>query len=126
MRGEMENTKSISYEPDGVHIIEGRLASLGKAVVNSKILKDAKSGLQKKKEQAKKKAEQIKNRTNERPIWRYAFGLVLCTLIAVKTNLVRYVFQACFRDGVISLWRAIVAMVLGIFIDGYNNNKKVK
>ena len=122
----MENTKSISYEPDGVHIIEGKLVDWGKAVVNSKILKDAKSGLQKKKEQAKKKAEQIKNRTNERPIWRYAFGLVLCTLIAVKTNLVRYVFQACFRDGVISLWRAIVAMVIGIFIDGYKNNNKVK
>ena len=122
----MENTKSISYEPDGVHIIEGKLVEWGKAVVNSKILKDTKAGLQKKKEQAQKKAEQIKNRANKRPIWRYTFGLVLCTLIAVKTNLVQYVFQACFRDGVISLWRAIVAMVLGIFIDGYNNNRKVK
>jgi len=122
----MENTKSISYEPDGVHIIEGKLVDWGKAVVNSKILKDTKAGLQKKKEQAQKKAEQIKNRANKRPIWRYTFGLVLCTLIAVKTNLVQYVFQACFRDGVINLWRAIVAMVLGIFIDGYNNNRKVK
>ena len=122
----MENTKSISYEPDGVHIIEGKLVNWGKAVVNSKILKDTKAGLQKKKEQVKKKAEQIKNRASTRPIWRYVFGLIICTLVAYKTNLVNYVFKACFRDGVINLWRAIVAMILGATIDGYKSNRKVK
>jgi len=122
----MENTKSIAYEPDGVHIVEGKLVNWGKAIANSKLLKDTKSGLQKKKEQAKKKAQQIKNRASQRPIWRYVFGLILCTLVAYKTNLVQYVFKQCFRDGIISLWRAIVAMLLGVFIDGYKSNRKVQ
>jgi len=115
----MENTKSISYEPDGVHIVEGKLVNWSKAIANSKLLKNTKSGL-------KKKKEQIKKRASQRPIWRYVFGLILCTLVAYKTNLVQYVFKQCFRDGIISLWRAIVAMLLGVFIDGYKSNRKVQ
>jgi len=104
---------------DGVEIINGQFQTWKNAIKDSKLIKKASK-------QAKNGVKAVKRENANRPLWRVVIGFLLCFLIAWKVNIYKYAVQLLLFGTVKRIWDSLLGLTVAPFIQGWNDNKKVK
>tara|TARA_R110000744_G_scaffold177436_3_gene296314 strand:- start:2414 stop:2743 length:330 start_codon:yes stop_codon:yes gene_type:complete len=104
---------------DGVEIVNGQFKKIFTDVKKSKLLKNISK-------QTNKGIKAIKVENSKRPLWRIVAGFLLCLVVAWKINLYKYAVQLLLFGTVKMVWNVLLGLTVGPFIQGWNNNKKVK
>ena len=110
---------SQAVEPNGVEIINGQFQTMWENTKNSKFVK----GVSKK---ANKGVKAVKRENANRPLWRIVLGFLLCSLIAWKVNIYKYAIELLLFGTVKMIWNSLLGLTVAPFIQGWNDNKKVK
>jgi len=108
---------------DGVEIINGQFQTWKEEAVTA--LKESKL-LKKATKQAKKGVKAVKRENANRPLWRIVIGFLLCSLIAWKVNIYKYAIELLLFGTVKMIWNSLLGLTVSPFIQGWNDNKKVK
>jgi len=104
---------------DGVEIVNGQFRSLMQGAKNSNFVKSATK-------KAKSATKAVKRENSKRPLWRVVLGFIVCCLIAWKINLYKYAIQILLFDTLKNIWRILIGLTVAPFIQGWNDNRKVK
>tara|TARA_R110000824_G_scaffold382064_1_gene575134 strand:- start:22 stop:360 length:339 start_codon:yes stop_codon:yes gene_type:complete len=108
---------------DGVEIINGQFQTWKEEAVTA--LKESKL-IKKASKQAKKGVKAVKRENANRPLWRIVAGLFICCLISWKVNIYKYAIQLLLFGTVKMIWSVLLGLTVAPFIQGWNDNKKVK
>ena len=104
---------------DGVEIINGQFRSLMQGAKNSNFVKSATK-------KAKSATKAVKRENSKRPLWRVVLGFIVCCVFAWKTNLYKYAIQLLLFDTLKKIWSILLGLTVAPFIQGWNDNRKVK
>ena len=106
-------------EPNGVEIINGQFQTLWENTKNSKFVKSVSK-------KTSKGVKAVKRENANRPLWRVVLGFLVCCLIAWKVNIYKYAIQLLLFGTVKMVWSVLLGLTVAPFIQGWNDNRKVK